>query len=368
MKKKLLSIAFLSAIVICYLSLSSNNNGKTGVSTSGCGSCHGNTAKAATIISTTFDGGALTSYTPGQKYAVELTLSNSTSTLVNAGFDAAFTKGVISNALSGTAISSSKLEIYHTTPKNLTSGTVKWTFDWTAPAAGSGSVTFNIAGNVCNGDNKDNSSDAWNKSSLTLTEGGASTALAPTISNINTSNVLTTSASVNAKVNANNSATTTLLVEYGKTTSYGSTQNLSPSSVSGSSLTSVTAALSGLTSNTTYHFRIKAINSVGTTLSADSTFTTKSSSNITSNSVEKNINIFPNPAKDYIILESENALNLSIITVFNLEGKHVNLDFYYINPNKIKVNTSSLRIGKYFLNLTFKNGEINKENSILIVD
>ncbi|MDR3706128.1 MAG: T9SS type A sorting domain-containing protein, partial [Paludibacteraceae bacterium] len=46
------------------------------------------------------------------------------------------------------------------------------------------------------------------------------------------------------------------------------------SPVTGTSATSVSAALTGLTPNTIYHFRVKAVNTAGTTYGADSTFTT----------------------------------------------------------------------------------------------
>ncbi|PYS12164.1 MAG: hypothetical protein DMG15_15320 [Acidobacteria bacterium] len=59
-------------------------------------------------------------------------------------------------------------------------------------------------------------------------------------------------------------------VEYGLTTSYGSTTTLNPALV-----TSHSAALSGLTDSTTYHYRVKSKDASGNlSVSSDSTFTT----------------------------------------------------------------------------------------------
>jgi phosphodiesterase/alkaline phosphatase D-like protein len=96
-------------------------------------------------------------------------------------------------------------------------------------------------------------------------------------------------ATLNGTVNAKN-ASTTVTFEWGTSTSYGSTVSASPGTVTGNSNTAVSAVLSGLTSGTTYHYRVKAVNSNGTTYGADMTFftdaagptaTTQAATNIT---------------------------------------------------------------------------------------
>ena len=82
-----------------------------------------------------------------------------------------------------------------------------------------------------------------------------------------------TTATLNGTVNAKN-ANTTLSFEYGLTDSYGSTATSTPGSASGTSNTALSAALTGLTPNQTYHFRVKAVNDGGTTYGVDMTFTT----------------------------------------------------------------------------------------------
>jgi phosphodiesterase/alkaline phosphatase D-like protein len=73
---------------------------------------------------------------------------------------------------------------------------------------------------------------------------------------------------------AANGADATVTFEYGETTAYGSSAAGSPSPVSGSTSTAVTAALSGLIPGTTYHYRVVASSTNGTTEGADQTFTT----------------------------------------------------------------------------------------------
>ncbi|RPH31977.1 MAG: M6 family metalloprotease domain-containing protein [Bacteroidales bacterium] len=96
---------------------------------------------------------------------------------------------------------------------------------------------------------------------------------APTATTVAASSILTTTATLNATVTANN-ATTTVTFEYGTTTSYGSTINGTPNSITGATATNITAALTGLTANTTYNYRVKAVNSVGTTYGSNMTFKT----------------------------------------------------------------------------------------------
>ena len=78
---------------------------------------------------------------------------------------------------------------------------------------------------------------------------------------------------LNGSVNPNY-LQTTVSFEWGFTTNYGNTLSISQNSISGNSLLDINADLSGLNSETTYHFRIKATNLLGTTYSEDQTFTT----------------------------------------------------------------------------------------------
>ncbi len=80
-------------------------------------------------------------------------------------------------------------------------------------------------------------------------------------------------AMLNGSVTANE-ADATVTFDYGLTTSYGSSLAATPSIVTGTSTTAVSARLSGLTPGTTYHYRTKATNMRGTNFGAGMTFTT----------------------------------------------------------------------------------------------
>lgn len=82
-----------------------------------------------------------------------------------------------------------------------------------------------------------------------------------------------TGAKLNGTVNANY-LSTTVTFDYGLTTAYGNTVTAIPSPVIGNTSTNVSASISGLIGGTTYHFRIKALNELGTTFGEDLTFTT----------------------------------------------------------------------------------------------
>ena len=97
--------------------------------------------------------------------------------------------------------------------------------------------------------------------------------LVPTVTTLSATNMSITSATVNGTVNANY-LSSVVTFEYGTTTSYGSTATATQSPVTGNTGTNVSADIIGLTEGTTYHFRVKAVNSLGTTNGSDLTFTT----------------------------------------------------------------------------------------------
>jgi hypothetical protein len=86
-------------------------------------------------------------------------------------------------------------------------------------------------------------------------------------------NVASFSATLNGSVNPHGSSTT-VYFQYGTTTSYGSTTT--SQSRNGNAAERVTANINGLSASTTYHFRIMAHNSAGTSYGSDRTFTTLS--------------------------------------------------------------------------------------------
>jgi YD repeat-containing protein len=153
-------------------------------------------------------------------------------------------------------------------------------------------VMLNLAGHTIVGVGYDASSnlvylhDTWNYSNHTMTWGGSYSGMAlqsvsivnlatlagsaPTVTTSAATSVTSTTATLNGTVNPNGSSTTAYF-QYGTTTSYGST-TASQSMGSGTSAVAASANLTGLTAGGTYHFRIVAINSAGTSYGSDMSF------------------------------------------------------------------------------------------------
>jgi uncharacterized protein (TIGR02145 family) len=96
--------------------------------------------------------------------------------------------------------------------------------------------------------------------------------------------VTTTTATLNGTVNANNSSAT-ITFQYGLTTSYGTEVASDHNPVTGNTNTAVSKSISGLSNATTYHYRVKAVSSKGTTYGNDMTFTTT----VTVNDIDGNV-------------------------------------------------------------------------------
>ncbi len=108
-----------------------------------------------------------------------------------------------------------------------------------------------------------------NGSDLTFT----TLAIPPTVVTTAATGVTNIVATMNGTINANN-ASTNVFFDWGLTAAYGSTVAGIPSPVTGSTVTNVSASLSGLTANTTYHFRVRGVNAAGTSNGLDQTFFT----------------------------------------------------------------------------------------------
>ncbi len=100
---------------------------------------------------------AITEYTPGETYSIQVSLSDPgqqrwgfqiTAVDVTGGFAGTFsiTDPVNTQLNSGTYVNHTSAGTNFGDPNGNS-----WTFDWTAPAAGSGDVTFYLAGNAANG-------------------------------------------------------------------------------------------------------------------------------------------------------------------------------------------------------------------------
>ena len=102
-----------------------------------------------------------------------------------------------------------------------------------------------------------------------------------------------TRATINGSINPAGYSTA-ISFEYGTTIAYGNMIAASSSPVGGNNTVFVSAQLTGLTTSTTYHYRIVAVNELGSMYGVDSMFTTTATSNnpptasAASDSIEKN--------------------------------------------------------------------------------
>jgi hypothetical protein len=99
--------------------------------------------------------------------------------------------------------------------------------------------------------------------------------LAPSVSTNPATEVTASSAKLSGWVNPNGAATT-YYIQYGPTTSYGATIHTPPGSPIGSGTAPIAVwnVLPGLEGETTYHYRVVAVNSLGTATGIDQVFTT----------------------------------------------------------------------------------------------
>ena len=92
----------------------------------------------------------------------------------------------------------------------------------------------------------------------------------PKVKTLDATDLTASGASVKASVNPGY-LPTDIAFEYGTDEKYGQTVKLSAPPVKGKTDTTVTVKLSGLLPGTTYHFRVKATNAIGTTFGKDAT-------------------------------------------------------------------------------------------------
>jgi hypothetical protein len=97
---------------------------------------------------------------------------------------------------------------------------------------------------------------------------------APSVTTGAASSITQTTATLNALVNPNGEPVTECKLEYGTTTSYGSSAPCGVSPGSGHSDVAVSASITALAAATSYHYRVLATNAQGTGEGSDQTFTT----------------------------------------------------------------------------------------------
>lgn len=169
----------------------------------------------------------------------------------------------------------------------------------------------------------------------------------PTTSTQEATNITTTGATLNGLVNAND-LITDVTFEYGLTTEYGSTVTALQSPVSGHSLRLLTADISGLNPGTPYHFRIKAVNSLGTVYGVDSQFLTSGQRPTVMTEAASNLTLTGATLNGTV---NANELNTTVLFEYGITtgyGSVVNANPYLVTSNSettVSANLDDLSAG-----------------------
>ncbi len=164
--RRLLAIVLLTMLISSSQVAIANSNGKTGASTSGC-TCHGTSSTISPSLSGLPWGAG--GYTAGATYS--LNWDGGPHIPGDGGFNLDASAGSWSNL--GSQVQLVNGELTHSSD-SLRS----WSADWTAPAAGTGNVDFNLAVLYANG-NGANSGDDWGTGTWTLGEASSSSNTPP---------------------------------------------------------------------------------------------------------------------------------------------------------------------------------------------
>lgn len=188
-RKFLLLVIFLFVAALTAEMAMTNSGGPPTAHTgapgeSNCTSCHSDFAVNSgtgtrTLVLNSTPG--LTSYTPGQTYTVTYTLNQSG--ISKFGFQATVKRAngtsagtLINGSPNQTSISGNYIYQNGGGTAATSTGQRVWTFSWTAPAAGAGTVTFYVAGNATNADNG-STGDRIYTNSFAFTEAAAPAAV-----------------------------------------------------------------------------------------------------------------------------------------------------------------------------------------------
>jgi hypothetical protein len=167
-----LKAILLSAVVvmIALTPVIEANSGGKHFSSGGC-NCHGGSSSSV-VISENFP----STYNAGQTYSIQVSVSGGVSGTYG-GFNVEVSQGSLSTG-GNSGVKVSGMSVTHTNKVNRA-----WSFDWTAPSSGSGTVTAGIAGMTANGVSG-TSGDAWSTTSATITETVVVSNNPPTASNV----------------------------------------------------------------------------------------------------------------------------------------------------------------------------------------
>ena len=167
------------SVIVIFLLLSSasqmaiaNSGGKYN-SSNGCG-CHGGSAASPTPTHN-----FPSTYSPGQSYSLNIGMNGGVSGS-KGGFNLQVSDGTLATGfgIMNTQVNSAGNQATHQFPDYRS-----WSLDWTAPSAGSGTVTFSLAVMAANG-NGNNAGDGWTTLTHQSSEDSGSTNTPPTASSV----------------------------------------------------------------------------------------------------------------------------------------------------------------------------------------
>ena len=198
---------------------------------------------------------------------------------------------------------------------------------------------------------------------------------APTAITNAATDIGSTNATLNGTVIANN-ASTTITFEFGRNTSYGRAVNANPNIATGSIETEVNSQLTGLLPGTTYHYRVVAVNSAGTTNGTDETFVTSILDGIDREQVKFSVPTeyslsqnYPNPfnpstqikfalpQSGHVLLKVYNTLGVKVITLVN--------SIMRTGYHTIEFNAQDLPSGVYFYRI--EDGEFKDVKKMILI-
>jgi hypothetical protein len=164
MSKKLSASFFLLALgwmMTFSITSSSGKSGKTGAPGEGdCTQCHGGTAVNAGVGSVSLSTGMASGYVPGEVYGMSVTVSQVGISLfgfsivaidANGASVGTFTAGTDNHTENLTIAGNNRQYVTHNTNGGASVGSHTFSFDWTAPAADAGAITFYVSANAANG-------------------------------------------------------------------------------------------------------------------------------------------------------------------------------------------------------------------------
>lgn len=219
MKKNLLILVSAGLVIaLCSTTFSVNSSssgapsGKANDPASGsanCTDCHSGTATSATTQASITSTIPAAGYTPGTTYTITATVNfTGRSTFgfeVSPQNSSGIKLGTLINTSAQTKLVGSSKYVTHTQAGNSGTNTKSWTFDWTAPAVGSGAVTFYGAFMAANG-NGTSSGDIVYRSSYTVSEAVAS-GISEVEANTNALTVINLKNALQISYNAQSAAT-----------------------------------------------------------------------------------------------------------------------------------------------------------------